>query len=167
MIPDHNEEPTGHEELYLVLEGHATFRVAGDEIDAPAGTIVFVRDARATRGAIAAVADTSVLSVGGKPGEAYTHRSWEVNRDVFPLLDNHEYSKAKRLLTAALDQYDDRSELFYNLACAEAQLGELDLALEHLRAALTERPSLADYAAEDAELDPLRGDPRFLELLTV
>jgi tetratricopeptide (TPR) repeat protein len=94
------------------------------------------------RGAIADVAETTVLSVGAKPGEAYRTRSWEVNRDVFPLLDNHEYSEAKRLLTVALDQYDDRGEHLYNLACAEAQLGESDAALEHLQNGL-DRPPLA------------------------
>src|ERR671925_604451 len=31
-----------HEELYLVVAGHATFTVDEDEIDAPAGTAVFV-----------------------------------------------------------------------------------------------------------------------------
>lgn len=167
VIPDHDEKPTGHEELYLVLEGRATFTVAGDEIDAPAGTLVFVRDPNATRGASAAVAETTVLAVGGKPGEAYTTRSWEVNRDVFALLDNREYSEAKRVLTEALDRYEERSELLYNLACAKAQLGELDEALEHLRTALSERPSLAEYAAQDVELEPLRSDPRFAALTTL
>ena len=52
-------------------------------------------------------------------------RSWEINRDVFALLDDGEHAEARRVLTEALDQYDDRSELLYNLACAEAQLGEL------------------------------------------
>lgn len=165
VIPDHDEEPTGHEELYLVIEGHATFNVEGEEIDAPTGTIVFVRDPTAKRGAIARVAATTVLAIGGKPGEAYKTRSWETNRDVFALLDDGEHAKAKRMLTAALDQYDDRSELLYNLACAEAQLGESDAALEHLRAAVSERPSLAEYAVEDGQLEPLRSDPRFSAIL--
>ena len=51
VIPEHVEERTGHEEeLYLVVQGHATFSVQGDEIDAPAGTLVFVREPIATRG---------------------------------------------------------------------------------------------------------------------
>jgi hypothetical protein len=51
--------------------------------------------------------------------------------------------------------------------CAEAQLKETDAALEHLRTALTERPSLAQYAAEDVELEPLLSDPRFAALTTL
>src|SRR5919206_4582634 len=42
----------GHEELYVVLRGHATFTVDDREIDAPAGTLVFVADPRAMRHAV-------------------------------------------------------------------------------------------------------------------
>ena len=53
VIPDHDEEPTGHEELYLVIVGHAKFKVEGEEIDAPSETLVFVRDPSKKRGATA------------------------------------------------------------------------------------------------------------------
>jgi hypothetical protein len=43
----------------------------------------------------------------------------------------------------------------YNLACAEAQLGENDAALEHLRAALVERPGFAEDIRTDSDLEPL------------
>jgi tetratricopeptide (TPR) repeat protein len=161
VIPEHHEEPTGHEELYLVTAGHATFTVAGDELDAPAGTIVFVRDPAATRGAVARKAGTTILTVGAKPGEAFSPRAWETNRDVFALLDEGKPEEAKRLLTEALDRYEDRSTLFYNLACAEARLGETDAALEHLSTAVAGRPSLAASAREDPDLDGIRDDPRF------
>jgi len=161
VIPEHDEEPTGHEELYLVTSGHASFTVGGEEIDAPAGTIVFVRDPDAKRGAVAG------LSVGAKPGVAYRPRSWEVNRDVISLLDSRKNAEAKQVLLDALERYDDRGNLLYNLACAEAQLGETDAALEHLRAALGESPSLAKYAREDTDLGPIRDDPRFAEIVTV
>jgi tetratricopeptide (TPR) repeat protein len=165
VIPAHDERPTGHEELYLVTAGHATFTVEGEEVDAPAGTIVFVRDPTATRGAVAQEPATTVLSVGGKPGEPYRPLAWETNRDVFALLDSGEHAAAKRLLTDALDRYDDRSSLFYNLACAEAQLGETDAALEHLRAAFDARPSLAEEARRDSDFEPIRDDPRFAEVV--
>jgi tetratricopeptide (TPR) repeat protein len=167
VIPEHHERPTGHEELYLVTAGHATFTVEGEQVDAPAGTIVFVRDPTATRGAVAREPGTTILSVGAKPGEAYRPLAWEVNRDVFALLDGGQHAEAKRMLNEALDRYDDRGGLFYNLACAEAQLGETDAALEHLCAAFGERPSLADNAREDADLNPLRDDPRFAEIVAV
>ncbi len=166
LVPEHDEEPTGHEELYLVTAGHASFTVGGEAIDAPAGTIVFVRDPAAKRGAVAREAGTTVLSVGAKPGEAYRPRSWETNRDVFALLDSGKNAEAKQLLVDALERYDDHGTLLYNLACAEAQLGETDAALEHLRAALADSPSLAEYAHEDGDLEPIRDDPRFAEIVT-
>jgi tetratricopeptide (TPR) repeat protein len=164
LIPQHDEEPSGHEELYVVTAGRATFTVGGKELDAPAGTIVFVRDPAAKRGAVAREPGTTVLSLGGKPGEVYRPRSWETNRDVFALLDSGRHAEAKQLLTDALERYDDHSILLYNLACAEAQLGETDAALEHLRAALREHPSLAEGAREDDDLRPIRDDPRFAEI---
>jgi tetratricopeptide (TPR) repeat protein len=165
LVPEHDEEPTGHEELYLVTAGHAGFTVGAEAIDAPAGTIVFVRDPTAKRGAVAREPGTTVLSVGAKPGEAYRPRSWETNRDVFALLDSGKNAEAKQLLVDALERYDDHGTLLFNLACAEAQLGETDAALEHLRVAIADSPSLAEAAREDSDLAPIRDDPRFAEIV--
>jgi hypothetical protein len=71
----------GHEELYVVLRGHATFTVGGREVDAPAGTLLFVRDPSVVRSAVAAAPDTAVLGVGAAPGEAYRVAPWE-QRDI-------------------------------------------------------------------------------------
>ena len=71
----------GHEELYVVLRGRATFTVDGREVDAPAGTLVFVRDPALERSAVATEADTAVLAVGGAPGLAYHVAAWE-QRDI-------------------------------------------------------------------------------------
>ena len=49
LVEAHREEENGHEELYVVVTGRARFTVAGEEIDAPAGTLVFVRDPAASR----------------------------------------------------------------------------------------------------------------------
>lgn len=165
IIREHDEEPSGHEELYLVVAGHATFTVEGEEIDAPAGTLVYVRDPAATRGAVAREPETTVVALGGRPGAAYEPRAWETNAEVFELFDWGEHAEAKRVLTDALERYEDRAGIFYNLACAEAQLGETDAALEHLRAAVRERASFAADALEDDDLAPIRGDRRFAEIV--
>jgi tetratricopeptide (TPR) repeat protein len=165
IILEHDERSSRHEELYLVTAGRATFTVDNEQIDAPAGTIIFVRDPNATRGAEAREPDTIILSVGGKPGEAFRPRAWETNLDVLQLFDDGRYRQAKALLTDALERYDDRSTIFYNLACAEAQLGETDAALQHLSAAVIERPSLATDAHLDSDLAPIRDDPRFAALV--
>ena len=165
LIPEHDEEPSGHEELYLVTAGHATFTVDGEEIDAPAGAIVFVPDPVAKRGAVARERGTTVLAIGGTPGEAYQPRAWETNAEVLDLFDRGDHAAAKRVLTAALEQYSDHDLLHYNLACAEAQLGDLDAALAHLAAALRERPSFKADAREDPDLEPIREHRRFAELV--
>jgi tetratricopeptide (TPR) repeat protein len=160
LISEHDED-SGHEELYVVTAGRATFTVAGDEIDAPAGTIVLVRDPKAKRGAVAREPGSTVLAVGGPPGEAYRPLAWETNADVLPLFERGEYAEARRVLTEALDRYEDEGALLYNLACAEARLGNTDEAFERLRAALEGRPSLRELAQTDDDLESLRGDPRF------
>jgi hypothetical protein len=66
-----------HEELYVVLEGRATFTVDGEEVDAPARTVVFVEDPASRRGAVATESGTTVLAIGGPAGEAYEPGPWE------------------------------------------------------------------------------------------
>ena len=78
LIVAHDESWSGHEELYFVVEGAATFSVADDTFTAPAGMLVFVRDPQLRRGAVAAAAETTILTVGAKPGEPYTPPAWEV-----------------------------------------------------------------------------------------
>jgi tetratricopeptide (TPR) repeat protein len=161
VIQEH-DEVSGHEELYVVVSGHATFTVDGDEIDAPAGTLVFVRNPKSKRRAVASEAGTRLLVVGGKPGEAYRPLPWEVNADVLPLFGEGRYSEAKQLLLDALEQHEvDRGILFYNLACAEARLSETDAALEHLAAAFEERPDLRENARDDEDLASIRDNERF------
>jgi tetratricopeptide (TPR) repeat protein len=161
VIPEHDEEPSGHEELYLVLAGRATFVVAGETIDAPARTVVYVRDPLLTRQATAAEPDTTVLAVGGKPGAVYEPREWELNAEVLPLFDRGEYAEAKRLLVEALERTPGAGGFLYNLACAEARLGERELALAHLAEAVATAPRFAEFAATDDDLASLRDDPRF------
>jgi hypothetical protein len=68
---------TRHEELFYVAAGRAEFEVAGERIDAPAGTFVHVRDPAAARGAVAREAGTVLLVMGGEPGVPYTVSPWE------------------------------------------------------------------------------------------
>jgi quercetin dioxygenase-like cupin family protein len=161
LIPEHDEVPTGHEELYLVLDGHATFTVGGETINAPAGTLVLARDPAVRRGAVAAAAGTTILSVGAKPGEAFRVSPWEVTSEVFPLLDRGEYAEAKRLLEDAVREFPGQGVHLYNLACAEARLGEKDAAMEHLLRACELEDRFAEYAPGDDDLASLRDDPRF------
>src|SRR5713101_1305913 len=85
VIGEHDETRSGHEEIYLVLSGKATFTVDGQDVEGTPGTVVFVRDPAAKRTAVADEAGTTVLAVGGAPGEGYRPRAWEPNAEIFPL----------------------------------------------------------------------------------
>ena len=80
VIEEHSEGPNGHEELYVVATGRATFTIAGEEFDAPAGTLVAVTDPSIVRGAIAEEPGTTVLVVGAPRGEPFATRNWELSR---------------------------------------------------------------------------------------
>jgi hypothetical protein len=71
VIKRHDESGSGHEELYIVLSGRATFTVAGEDVDAPAGMCVCIHDTGLERIAVAQEPNTVVLSLGNKPGGAY------------------------------------------------------------------------------------------------
>ena len=82
-IERHDEAPedggtNGHEELYVVVSGAARFTVDGEDVDAPAGTLVFVSDPKLTREAVATAPDTTVLVVGAARGVAFEPSDWEV-----------------------------------------------------------------------------------------
>jgi hypothetical protein len=76
LIHPHDERRGGHEEVYVVLRGEAEFIVGDDRFDAPAVTLVAVRDVGLSRSAVAGQAGTTVLVVGGKPGEQFTGSTW-------------------------------------------------------------------------------------------
>ena len=77
VIKQHAEGEGGHEELYVVMSGHCVFTIAGDALDAPTGTFVYVSDPMAERNAVAKAADTVVLTLGGWPGKAFVPSAWE------------------------------------------------------------------------------------------
>jgi hypothetical protein len=78
VITQHDEVESGAPELYVVVSGHASFTVAGEDVDAPAGTLLWVSDAAAERSATATEADTLVFSISGAaPGQAYEPSGWD------------------------------------------------------------------------------------------
>jgi tetratricopeptide (TPR) repeat protein len=161
VIEEHDEQPSGHEELYVVVRGSVVFTVGSEQVDAPAGTVVFVSDPAARRKGVAREADTLVFAVGAKPGAAYEPLGWEENADVIPLFNRGEYAQARERLLAAVERWPDSGGLLYNLACAESRVGETDAALEHLRQAVEVEPHFAEYAQSDEDFEAIRSDPRF------
>lgn len=167
VIAEHDElgpSSGGHEELYVVVAGHAGFTVDGEEIDAPAGTLVFVRDPKARRGAVAHEAGTTVFCVGGKPGEAFAVSAWEDMSEMWAPYRAGDYEQAIALLEQSLGRHPGNEAILFNLACCEALAGRRDDAVEHLRlAAASER--MRKLAETDSDFDSIRDDPRFVEIV--
>ena len=165
IINEHDEsEPDGHEELYLVLRGRAVFEIDGDRVDAPAGTFVFVRPS-ATRTAFAEEPGTTIVAIGGTPGKAYDPSGWELWAPLAPLFARGEYAEAADRLRVLVEAQPQYGLLFYNLACCESLTGRTSDAVEHLRQAIARSERFRSYAKDDADLDPIRHEPAFEELV--
>jgi tetratricopeptide (TPR) repeat protein len=168
VVEEHDETGHGaghHEELYVVVSGHATFTVDGEEIDAPPGTLVFLDDPKERRGAVATVDGTTVLAIGGARGEAYRVSPWEYAFASAPAWRHKDWDEAERMLREGLEAHPANPSLLYDLACVHAQRGQSDEAIELLREALEAEPKYRKYAETDTDLDPLRSDARFSELV--
>jgi hypothetical protein len=170
VIGEHAEDLNRHEELYVVLEGHATFTVAGDEVDAPAGTLVFVREPSALRGAVAREAGTTVLAVGAPAGEAFRVATWEhawpYTSKAMTLYRADRFSEGADVLREGIEHHPDHPGLYYNLACFESRAGaSAASAIRHLRRAIELHPSFREYAADDEDFDPIRDDPAFRSVI--
>jgi tetratricopeptide (TPR) repeat protein len=168
VVEEHDETGHGaghHEELYVVVSGHATFTVDGEEIDAPPGTLVFLDDPKERRGAVATVDGTTVLAIGGARGEAYRVSPWEYAFAATPAWRRRDWDEAERMLREGLEAYPANPSLLYDLACVHAQRGQSDEAIDLLREALEAEPKYRKYAETDSDLDPLRSDSRFSEVL--
>ena len=167
VVEEHDETGAGaghHEELYLVMAGRATFTVDGEEIDAPVGTCVFLDDPKERRGARAVEDDTTVLAIGGERGAAFKVSPWEFAFAAIPANESGRHDEVKALLLEGLELHPGNASLLYNLACVEALMGDHEAALEHLAESAT-NPRFREYAVTDPDLDSLRDDPRFRELV--
>ncbi len=159
VIEEHSERD-GHEEMYVVLRGRATFALGDDEVDAPAGTLVFARPGT-KRGAVAAEDGTAVLAVGAKPGVVFEPSPWE---DVFLAYSyaERELDRARSLMQAAIDGSPDAWQGHYNAACIEARFGDPETAIAHLKRSVgLDAEVTRKTAATDSDLDSIRGRPDY------
>jgi len=159
VVEEHSEERLGHEELYLVVSGRATFVLDGEEVEVPAGSVVFLRDPKVKRYARAEEAGTTVLAVGGKPG-SHEISGWEYFFAAYAVADE-DLDRALAELEAGLAEKPDHPPLHYHLACINARAGRLHQARRQLDRALELDPELQAYADADEDLAPLRvaGEP--------
>jgi tetratricopeptide (TPR) repeat protein len=164
IVEEHDESgggAGGHEELYVVVRGRATFTVDGESVAAPAGTIVFVRDPALKRVAVAEEEGTLVLAVGGEPGRAYEVSPWEHSFAAVPLLDAGRFDEAIATIEEGLRERPGNASLLYNLACAEARAARTEAAIGHLQEAIAVEPRYAERARTDPDFDQVRAVPGF------
>jgi len=168
ILNEHDETDTDtgdrNEELYLVLEGRARFELDGEPVDAAAGTFVFV-EPDVKRTAFAEEPGTTIVAVGGVPGKAYEVSGWEVWAPFRPLYEAGDYAAVAdraRELTESEPRY---AVPLYNLACCESLAGRTDEALEHLRQAIELMDGMREYAKSDSDLDAIRKEAAFEELV--
>jgi quercetin dioxygenase-like cupin family protein len=72
--PEHDELETGHEEVYIVLEGSGTFTIDGEAVPVGVGDYLRV-DADATRQAGAGSDGMTFIAVGAKSNPEYDGRA--------------------------------------------------------------------------------------------
>jgi AraC-like ligand binding domain len=164
IINEHDETDDANEELYFVMRGRAVFELDGERVDAPAGTLVFVRPG-VTRTAFAEEPETTIIALGGVPGKAYEPDGWELWAPLRPLYEKGEYAEVAergRVLAEAHPQYAD---FFYNVACSESLAGRTTDAVDHLRRAIDMSERFRAYAKDDSDFDPIRDEPAFKELI--
>ncbi len=162
-VIERHDELDGDEELYVVVRGHATFIVDGASIVAPEGTLVHVPPGT-MREAIADDADTVVLALGAKPGEAWEPAPWEDFHVAFALRRTGDADAARDLVKAAVAARPDAWQGRYNAACFEALEGNADAAFAQLEHALAlGPPEVRDYALDDSDFAALHADPRWRE----
>lgn len=153
VVEPHTESPEiGHEELYFVARGRATFTLDGETFDAPAGTYVFVPDTATHRHAVAAEPETTVLSFGGPP--TFTPSPWEWSFRADPLIES-DPTRAREILEDGLRHHPDSPGLQIHLARLEVRAGNEERARELLRRALERQPESVELARQDRRLAAL------------
>lgn len=165
VVNEHDEDdPTSDQELYLVLRGHAAFELDGRRVDAPVGTLVFVTPGT-NRVAVATEDNTTVIVVEGTPGEGYEARGWELWAPLAPLYEAGNFTEVADRLGALVADAPQYPMLWFNLACCESQSGDASQALAHLRHAIEMSEEFRESAKSDPDLDPIRNEPAFKELV--
>lgn len=164
LIGEHDElgpRSGHHEEVYFVSAGRAVFTVDGDEIDAPAGTFVFVRELSARRKAVAKDDGTTIVVAGGARGQAFEPAQWERGALALRHWEARDWNAAIAELTKAHEQYPEDAGILYNLACAESLDGRREDAFRHLARSVELDGTYSQLAAKDPDFEAIRDEPEF------
>jgi tetratricopeptide (TPR) repeat protein len=165
IINEHDEADVEdqQEELYLVQSGRARFELDGEQVDAPAGSFVYAEPS-VKRTAFAEEPGTTIVAIGGVPGKAYEVHGFELWLPFHGLYQAGKYAEAADSAREVIEANPYGGPL-YNLACCESLAGRKDEAIKHLRMAFEQTDRFNSLAAEDSDLDPIRDEPAFKELV--
>ena len=108
VVEEHDETGAGagrHEELYVVVAGRARFTLGGEELDAPAGTCVFLPDPSVVRTAVGVEPATTVLAIGGAVGEPYRVSPWEYFFRAAPHAEAGDWERAAAVAAEGLAEH--------------------------------------------------------------
>ena len=166
LIGEHDEAGSGQEELYIVLDGNASFEIDGETVDAPAGTLVYVRPEARRK----ATGDGTVLALGAAPGEAYQAvdwgDAWSFHQQSMIAYGEERYADAVEAVRGGLEHMPDHPGLNYNYACFATLAGDTgDDTFAHLRRSVELHPAFREQARRDDDFASVRDDPRFDEAL--
>jgi len=166
LINEHDESGSGQEELYIVLDGKATFEIDGETVDAPAGTLVFVPPNSQRK----ATGEGTVLALGATPGEAYQAidwgEAWPLHSESMTAYREQRYADALDAVRRGLERFPDQPGFNFNYACFSTLAGEIDdETFSHLRRSAELFPPFRKQARTDEDLAAVRDDPRFDEAL--
>jgi hypothetical protein len=162
LINDHDEAGSGQEELYVVLDGKATFEIDGETFEAPAGTFVSVQPGSQRK----ATGEGTILAIGATPGEAYQAldwgEAWSFQSESMDAYGEQRYADALDAVRRGLEQMPDHPGLNYNYACFATLAGETgDETFDHLRRSVELFPPFRQQAPSDDDFAAVRDDPRF------
>jgi hypothetical protein len=153
VVEPHDEagDGRGHEELYVVMTGGARFTLDGEELHAPAGTLVLVRPGT-HRAAVATEPCTLVLAVGGPPTFEPAGSEWlELAR---PHIES-DPERAAALLDRGIQEIPESAAIPFGRALLAATHGHTEEALRALRDAVDREPRLRAEAEREDVLAPL------------
>jgi tetratricopeptide (TPR) repeat protein len=166
VINEHDETllgEAGQEELYIVLSGAATFEIDGESVEAPTGALVNVQPT-AKRKATATEDGTTILVVGGTPGKPYEPAPQEA-ADAFAAYNTGDYEEALAKQLVVVEKQPENPVAHFNAGCFAARAGRADEAIEHLGRAVEINERIKELMATDEDMDSIREDQRFVELM--
>jgi hypothetical protein len=124
--------------------------------------------------AIAHLDEIDELSDGRQPWRPVRHHfgissfgitAWTGHEAGDRILNEHDEADQSDRAEELTESGQRYAVPLYNLACCESLAGRTDEALEHLGQAIELMDGMREYAKGDSDLDAIRGEPRFEELV--